>query len=100
MRFTKADGNKKTKAAAQKSWNDLEALRGKLMATKSKSMFADEKRFKEDLSELYTSVAGNEQAPSNLQMERMALAKKQLADYSNEFMALQKAAAPLLASAK
>ena len=98
--LTKNDSNKKTKAAAQKSWNDMEALRGKLMATKSKSMFADEKRFKEDLSELYTGVAGNEQAPSNLQLERMALAKKQLEGYEKEFMAIQKTVAPLLASAQ
>lgn len=59
------------------------------MATKSKSLFADEKRFKEELGELYLSVAGNEQAPGNLQMERLDLANKQLKSYQAEWAKLQ-----------
>lgn len=81
--------NKKTRQSAQAYLDQSELLRGNLMATKSKSLFADEKRFKEELGELYLSVAGNEQAPGNLQMERLDLANKQLKSYQAEWAKLQ-----------
>lgn len=64
--------NKKSKALAQEYYNKLEEQRGKLLATKNKSVFADEKRLKEEISEVYTAVAGNEAAPSNLQLQRIS----------------------------
>ena len=70
--------NKKNRLAAQEYYDKLEELRGKLMATKNKSMFADEKRLKEEISEVYTAVAGNEAAPSNMQMQRIDLLKQDL----------------------
>jgi hypothetical protein len=81
--------NKKAKQTAQAFFDQSEVLRGQLLATKNKSQFADEKRYKEELGELYTAVAGNEQAPSNLALQRLDLATKQLADYKVEWEKLQ-----------
>lgn len=80
---------KKAKQSAQEYWDKSEALRAQLLATKNKSIFADEKRYKEELGELYAAVAGNEQAPSNLQLQRLELSVKQLADYKTEWEKLQ-----------
>jgi hypothetical protein len=84
-----SSSNKKTRQQVQEYSDKAETLRAQLMATKNKSVFADEKRFKEELSELYAAVAGNEQAPSNLQLRRMELATKQLTDYQAEWAKLQ-----------
>jgi hypothetical protein len=81
--------NKKAKQSAQAYFDQAEALRGQLLATKNKSIFADEKRYKEELGELYAAVAGNEQAPSNLQLQRLELSVKQLADFKTEWEKLQ-----------
>jgi len=81
--------NKKAKQTAQAFLDQSELLRGQLMATKNKSIFADEKRYKEELGELYAAVAGNEQAPSNLQLQRLELSAKQLSDYKTEWEKLQ-----------
>jgi photosystem II stability/assembly factor-like uncharacterized protein len=81
--------NKKSRQSAQSFYDQTEVLRGQLMATKNKSIFADEKRYKEELGELYSAVAGNEQAPSNLQLQRLELSAKQLADFKTEWEKLQ-----------
>ncbi|HSK12488.1 MAG TPA: hypothetical protein VK907_04685, partial [Phnomibacter sp.] len=80
--------NKKIRQQAKEFHDKAEALRAQLMATKNKSIFADEKRFKEELSELYAAVAANEQAPSNLQLQRLQLAQQELANYKNEWAKL------------
>jgi hypothetical protein len=92
--------NKKAKQNAQEYFDKSEALRGQLMATKNKSIFADEKRFKEELSELYAAIAGNEQAPSNLQLQRLDLAVKQLADFKTEWGKMQAKYQPVLLAGK
>lgn len=76
---------KKPKAAAQQWYNQVENLRGRLMATKNKSIFADEKRFKEELTELYAAIANNDQAPSINQMQRLDLMKKEMEAFKNEW---------------
>ncbi|MCU0396290.1 MAG: hypothetical protein MUF29_10295, partial [Chitinophagaceae bacterium] len=70
--------NKKSRQLAEDYYNKLEEQRGKLLATKNKSVFADEKRLKEEISEVYSAVAGNEAAPSNLQVQRIELLKTEL----------------------
>jgi photosystem II stability/assembly factor-like uncharacterized protein len=80
---------KKTKQSLQAYFDQSENLRGQLLATKNKSIFADEKRYKEELGELYSAVAGNEQAPSNLQLQRLELSAKQLADFKAEWVKMQ-----------
>lgn len=49
----------------------LETLRATLLATKQKSIFADEKKLREEISEVYGSVCGQEAKPSNLQLQRI-----------------------------
>ncbi|HKB43788.1 MAG TPA: hypothetical protein VKC90_05350 [Chitinophagaceae bacterium] len=49
----------------------LEELRSTLLATKQKSIFADEKKLREEITDVYSAVAGQEAAPSNLQLQRV-----------------------------
>jgi photosystem II stability/assembly factor-like uncharacterized protein len=49
----------------------LEELRSTLLATKQKSLFADERKLREEISDVYGAVAGQEAAPSNLQLQRV-----------------------------
>ncbi len=48
----------------------LENERSELLSTKQKSIFADEVRLREKITEVYSAVAGQEAAPSNLQIQR------------------------------
>lgn len=53
------------------AYNDeLEKLRSESLATKQKSIFADEKKLREEITEVYSAVSGQEAAPSNLQIQR------------------------------
>ncbi len=56
----------------------LEELRSTLLATKHKSIFADEKKLREYITEVYGSVCGQECKPSNLQTERVAVLMEDL----------------------
>lgn len=48
----------------------LETLRSTLLATKTKTGVADEKRLRENITDVYAAVCGQEAAPSNLQVQR------------------------------
>ncbi len=61
----------KAKKIVQQYFDSLETLRGTLMGTKQTSLFADEERIREHISELYNSVCYQEVRPSNLQEERV-----------------------------
>ncbi|MEO7562668.1 MAG: hypothetical protein ABIT07_08735, partial [Ferruginibacter sp.] len=63
--------NPKTKVVVQQYYDSLENLRSTLMGTKQTSIFADEERLREKISELYISLANQEVRPSNLQEERV-----------------------------
>jgi photosystem II stability/assembly factor-like uncharacterized protein len=63
--------NPKTKKVVQQYYDSLETLRGTLMGTKQASIFADEERLRENISELYTGICYQEVRPSNLQEERV-----------------------------
>jgi hypothetical protein len=52
--------------------DELEKLRSECLSTKQKSMFADEKRLREEITDVYAKVSGQEAAPSNLQIQRVA----------------------------
>jgi hypothetical protein len=59
--------------ALLKEYNDkLEALRNTLLASKQTSIFADERKLREQISEVYGSVAGQEARPTNLQVQRVS----------------------------
>ncbi len=49
----------------------LEELRSTLLATKQKSIFANEKKLREEITDVYAAVAQQEAAPSNLQLQRV-----------------------------
>ena len=55
----------------------LETLRAELIPTKQKSIFADESRLREDITQVYLAICFNEAGPSNLQLESIkSLIKK------------------------
>lgn len=71
-----ADSSMKTpkgKKAVQEYNTALENLRATLLGTKQKSIFADEKKLREEISELYGELAYREAPPSDLQLERITL---------------------------
>lgn len=57
---------------------ELEKLRGTLLATKHKSVFADEEQLRERISEAYGGVAWQEQKPSNLVIGRAEQLQKEV----------------------
>lgn len=60
-------------------YNDkLEGLRTTLLASKHKSIFADEKKLREYISEIYSSICGQECRPSNLQLSRVPVLQQDL----------------------
>jgi photosystem II stability/assembly factor-like uncharacterized protein len=66
----------------------LEELRQTLLASKQKSIFADEKKLREDITDVYGSVAGNEVPPSNLQIERVGVLEGRVAKAETDVKAL------------
>jgi photosystem II stability/assembly factor-like uncharacterized protein len=61
------------------AYNDeLEKLRAECLATKQKSIFADEKKLREEISEVYGAVSGQEAAPSNMQIQRATTLKQEV----------------------
>ncbi len=72
--------NAKLKKTVQEYYDKLEDLRSKLLATKQKSIFADEKKLREEITEVYGAVCGQETKPSNLQKERTGVLQQQLGD--------------------
>jgi photosystem II stability/assembly factor-like uncharacterized protein len=61
------------------AYNDeLEKLRAELLATKQKSAFADEKKLREEITEVYSGVTGQEAAPSNLQVQRVTVLQQEV----------------------
>jgi photosystem II stability/assembly factor-like uncharacterized protein len=61
----------KVKKQMQEYYDKLEVLRAELIPTKTTSIFADEDRLREDITQVYSSVVNTEAAPNNLQLERV-----------------------------
>ncbi|ULQ54921.1 hypothetical protein KJS94_09750 [Flavihumibacter rivuli] len=72
--------NAKVKKLLNDYHGDLEKLRATLLATKQASIFADEEQLRERISEVYAAVANQESRPSNLQLQRVDVLKKELGD--------------------
>jgi photosystem II stability/assembly factor-like uncharacterized protein len=72
--------NAKLKKTVQEYYDKLEGLRSKLLATKQKSQFVDEKKLREDITEVYAAVCNQEAKPSNLQKERTGVLLQQVGD--------------------
>jgi protein subunit release factor A len=61
------------------AYNDeLEKLRSECLATKQKSIFADEKKLREEITEVYSGVTGQEAAPSNMQLQRITTLQQEV----------------------
>jgi photosystem II stability/assembly factor-like uncharacterized protein len=71
--------NGKLKKLLDEYHSKLETLRATLLATKQKSIFADEERLRERVSDLYRAVVSQEAAPSNLQQQRVGALQQELA---------------------
>ncbi len=70
-------------------YNDtLERLRTTLLASKQKSIFADEKKLREDITDVYGSVAGSETRPSNLQIDRVKELQTRVAKAEKDDLAI------------
>jgi hypothetical protein len=82
--------DKKLKKDMQTYHDRLESLRAELIPTKQTSMFADEKKLREYITEVYSEVCNNEQAPTNLQLERVAELRRQVDDAAARSQALEK----------
>jgi hypothetical protein len=79
----------KDKRRMQASIDSLEALRGTLVPTKQTSVFADEERLRERITEVYVAVCNNEQAPTNLQLARVRELRRQLDEGLTRFATLR-----------
>jgi hypothetical protein len=61
--------NKKSKKFGESYMAELETLRAALIPTKQTSLFADEKRLREEITEVYLPLCISDAGPSNLQLE-------------------------------
>jgi hypothetical protein len=81
----------KTKDSSTKKlltvYNDsLESFRATLLATKQKSIFADEVQLRERITEVYSAVVNQEARPSNLQIQRVSTLKKEFKKAEGEHL--------------
>lgn len=76
----------KTKTLLTEYNTKLEDLRSQLLATKQTSIFADEQRLRERISEVYLAVVFQEAAPSNLQVQSIGVLQQEVnkAQQTNE----------------
>ncbi len=58
--------------------DSLQSFKGTLMGTKQKSIFADEKRLRENITEVYGSICYQQVRPTNLQLENIKFLNSQL----------------------
>ncbi len=86
--------HKKSAALGNQYLAALETLRAELIPTKQTSMFADETRLREDITQVYQAICFNEAGPSNLQMEsiktlssRVDAAEKKALDLNAQYEA-------------
>ncbi|HXS36277.1 MAG TPA: hypothetical protein VN721_06220 [Flavipsychrobacter sp.] len=70
--------NPKTKKLLSEYNNKLENLRATLLATKHRSIFAEEKRLREYITEVYSAVCDQECRPTNLQLGRIPVLQEDL----------------------
>jgi photosystem II stability/assembly factor-like uncharacterized protein len=80
--------NKKTAQWGKNYIDSLENLRGELIPTKQTSIFADESRLREDISQVYVAICNNEAAPSNLQLASIKALEERLEDALKRFSRL------------
>jgi hypothetical protein len=81
----------KVKKQMQEYYDKLEVLRAELIPTKTTSIFADEERLREDITDVYSAVCNTEAAPNNLQLERVRSLQQKVneADQKNAVISKQ-----------
>ena len=72
--------NKKSLKLGNDYLTALETLRADLLPTKQTSIFADESRLREDITQVYLAICFNEAGPSNLQLESIKTLTKRVND--------------------
>lgn len=77
------------KKKLQQAIDSLDAFRGTLVPSKNTSIFADEERLRERITDVYVSVCNNEQAPTNLQLARVRELRRQLDEAQGRFAGLR-----------
>jgi hypothetical protein len=83
--------NIKNRQSAQWGKNYMEALenlRADLIPTKQTSIFADESRLREDITQVYVAICNNEAAPSNLQLSSINALQSRLEEAIKKFEAI------------
>lgn len=79
-----------SKKLLQEYITKLEDLRTTLLASKQKSIFADEKKLREQITDVYAAVAQQEAPPSNLQIQRTEQLQQKVKKAGEDRMALSK----------
>ncbi len=75
--------SKKVKTLLTEYQQQLETLRAECLATKQKSVFADEERIRERITDLYMNICMQEAPPSNLQLQRVGVLKTEISTAEN-----------------
>jgi hypothetical protein len=79
-----------TRKLLQEFGAKIEELRSTLLATKQQSMFADEKKLREDITNVYVAVVNQEARPSNLQVQRIGQLQQQVDKAEEAYKTLMK----------
>jgi hypothetical protein len=77
--------NKKSIEWAKAYMDALENHRGELIPIKQTSIFADESRLREDITQVYVAICNNEAAPSNLQLASIKALQTRLEEAVKKF---------------
>lgn len=85
---TVKEGKEAKALAAQ--YTALENLRTTLLASKQKSVFADERKLREEITEVYGSIIGQEAPPSNLQVQRVKTLEGKVSEAEEAYDKVQK----------
>ena len=68
----------KSRKLLQEYHTKLETLRSGLLGTKQKSIFADEEKLREQISDVYSAICYQEARPTNLQLERISQLQEEI----------------------
>ncbi|MBS1689761.1 MAG: hypothetical protein JSS96_13620 [Bacteroidetes bacterium] len=91
--------NPQTKKLLTEYNTKLETLRATLLATKHKSIFADEKKLREEITEVYGAVCGQECKPTNLQVARVSVLQDDLKKGQDSYETIDHSYAPKVQTA-
>jgi hypothetical protein len=80
--------NVKKKKKIQEKHDKLDVLKAELVPVKQTSMFADETRLRDEITDVYRAVCSGETVPSNLQLERIQQLKARVDDAEKRMMTI------------